>query len=53
MNRAPHILLLLLVTLALPGCELVGDLLAAGFWAGVIVLALGIALIVWIFKKIF
>lgn len=45
--RATRILSLLLVSLALAGCDLVGDILEFGFWAIVIVVAVIIALIVW------
>ncbi len=39
--------LALLIALSLAGCGLVGDILVAGFWAGVVVLVLVPALVVW------
>lgn len=52
MSRLP-LLGLLLFTITLSGCELVGDVLEFGFWAGLIIAAVLIALVVWIFKKLF
>ena len=53
MNRLLPMVLLLAVTLGLSGCELVGDVLEFGFWAVLIVIVLVIALVVWIFRKLF
>lgn len=53
MNRLLPMVLLLTVTLGLSGCDLVGDVLEFGFWAVLIVIVLVIALVVWIFRKLF
>lgn len=53
MHRLPLLLLLMLVTLSVSGCDLVGDVLEFGFWALLITFVLVVALVVWIFKKIF
>jgi hypothetical protein len=45
----------LLVALLLPlsGCDLAGDLLEAGFWAGVVVGGLVVAIPVWLLRRFF
>jgi hypothetical protein len=53
MHRLPLLVLLLVTTLSLSGCDLVGDVLEFGFWALLIGFVLVVALVVWIFKKIF
>lgn len=53
MSRVPLMAVLLLVTLSLSGCDLVGDVLEFGFWTLLIVVVLVVALLVWIFKKLF
>lgn len=53
MTRLPLVGLLLLLTLSLSGCDLVGDVLEFGFWAMLIIVVLVIALVVWLFKKVF
>lgn len=45
--------LVLLITLSLSGCELVGDVLEFGFWVLLIIVVVVVALVVWLFKKIF
>jgi hypothetical protein len=52
MGRLP-LMVLLLVTAGLSGCDLVGDVLEFGFWMLLIVVVLVVALVVWVFKKIF
>lgn len=53
MSRLPLLGLLLLLTVTLSGCELVGDVLEFGLWAVLIVVILVVALVVWLFKKVF
>lgn len=53
MSRLPVLGLLLLLTVTLSGCELVGDVLEFGLWAVLIVVILVVALVVWLFKKVF
>ena len=36
----------------LTGCELVGDILEAGIWIGIIIVVLVVVLIMWILRKI-
>ena len=43
--------LLLLTTLTLPGCEIIGDIFKAGVWVGVLLVIGVIALIVWLVTK--
>ena len=52
MRRIQASLLVLLLTLPMAGCDLVGDILAFGFWTIVILIAL-IALIIWAIKRSF
>jgi hypothetical protein len=42
---------LLLSTVALTGCELIGDIFKAGVWVGVVLVILVIGLIFWIVSK--
>jgi hypothetical protein len=54
MDHRPYRLVLgLLLALSLSGCDLVGDILEAGFWIGAIVVILILVLIVWVISKIF
>jgi hypothetical protein len=46
------LLLLVVVSLALPGCELVGDIFQAGAWVGAIAVIIVIALVGLIAAKI-
>lgn len=53
MNRTlPLILSLLMILLVLPGCELIGDILAFGFWVGVIIVVIVVAIIWAIVRKL-
>jgi hypothetical protein len=51
MKTASLFALLLLSTMILTGCEIIGDIFQAGVWVGVILVVLVIALIVWIFSR--
>ncbi|MBA9079384.1 MULTISPECIES: hypothetical protein [Rufibacter] len=44
--------LMMLVTLTLSSCELVGDIFKAGMWTAVIIIVLIIVLVMWLFRKI-
>lgn len=45
------LLLILLMTPLLSGCDLAGDIFEAGAWTAIIGIVLVIALIVWLFRK--
>jgi uncharacterized membrane protein YkvI len=45
-------LVLLFVATGLAGCELIGDILRIGFWAGAIFVILVVLLIGWILRKL-
>jgi hypothetical protein len=51
MKNASWFALLLLSTMILPGCEIIGDIFKAGVWVGVILVVLVLGLIVWIFSR--
>ena len=53
MSRLPLWGLLLLLSVTLGGCDLVGDVLEFGLWAMLIIIVLVVALLVWLFKKVF
>jgi len=42
---------LLLVSLSLTSCELIGGVLEAGMWMGVILVVLVIAIVLWLIRK--
>lgn len=50
MRRIRASLLVLLLTLPIAACELIGDVLAFGFWTILILIAL-IALVIWAIKR--
>lgn len=47
MTRCYRPVLALLLVLTLASCDFVGDVFEAGFWIGVILVVLVIALVVW------
>jgi hypothetical protein len=51
MTNASWFALLLLSTMILPGCEIIGDIFKAGVWVGVILVVLVIGLVVWLFSR--
>lgn len=53
MGRSPWMVLLLLTTLGLSGCDLVGDVLEFGFWTILIFVVLVVALVAWVVRKLF
>jgi len=42
---------LLLFTVALSGCEVIGDIFKAGVWTGVLLVILVIGIIVWLITR--
>lgn len=46
------LLFILILPLTFAGCELIGDILKIGFWAGAIFIILIVLLIVWIMRKL-
>ena len=51
MNKMIALTLLVISTLTLAGCELVGDIFETGVWVGVILVILVVGLVVWLFSK--
>lgn len=51
MNRFLTTFLILLLTLPMAGCDLIGDILEFGFWLMVIVIGAIVLLVWWIAKK--
>jgi hypothetical protein len=49
---AARVLFILLMTTALAGCEVIGDIFQAGMWVGVILVLFVVALIVWVMGKV-
>lgn len=49
--RALTVLLLMLMTTTLTGCELIGDIFRAGVWVGVIAVLAILALIGFLFSR--
>ena len=52
MNMIIALTLLVVSTMMLVGCELVGDIFEAGVWMGVILVILVVGLVVWLFSKV-
>ena len=55
MQRAKQlipVLLILVMPLMFAGCELIGDILKIGFWAGAIFIILIVLIITWIMRKL-
>ncbi|MBL3657368.1 hypothetical protein [Fulvivirga sediminis] len=42
---------LLFLAFLLPGCEVIGGIFKAGFWTGIIVVFLIVAIIIWLVVK--
>jgi uncharacterized membrane protein YkvI len=51
MDRTLAFTLLVIATVMLAGCELVGDIFKAGVWVGVILVILIVGLVVWLFAR--
>jgi hypothetical protein len=43
--------LVLAASLTFAGCELIGDIFQAGFFVGIIIVVLILAIVVWLFRK--
>jgi TRAP-type C4-dicarboxylate transport system permease large subunit len=50
MQRISYFLLIIL-TLSLSSCELIGDIFKAGVWAGLLLVAAIIAIVIWIISR--
>lgn len=50
--RIHTLLLLLLLSTGLAGCDLVGDLVEFGFWTAIIFVVILVALVAWVWKRI-
>ncbi len=50
-KRVINIGVVALICSMLTGCELAGDILEFGFWLGIIVVAVIVAIIFWIIRK--
>ncbi len=48
-----NIIVVLLLSVGLTSCAAVGDIFEAGLWVGVIGIVLVVALVFWIFRKLF
>lgn len=53
MNSKTLAAFLLTITIAFSSCQLVGDIFKAGVWTGALIIILGIALVVFVFAKLF
>ncbi|WP_378410577.1 hypothetical protein [Rhodocytophaga aerolata] len=47
------LILILLLSLSLSSCAVVGDIFEAGMWVGIIGVVIVIALVIWLLKKLF
>lgn len=53
MTKRIHLwLLALLTTFTFSSCELIGGIFKAGLWAGIIIVIIVVALIIWVIRKI-
>ncbi len=48
-----NIIVILLMTVCMSSCAVIGDIFEAGLWIGVIGVVLVVALVFWIFGKLF
>ena len=57
MTMKPHvffnIIMVMLAMVSLTSCQAIGDIFKAGLWVGVIGVVLVVALVFWIFGKLF
>jgi uncharacterized membrane protein YkvI len=51
MKNSCLFLLLLLSTVAMTGCELIGDIFQAGVWVGALLVIAVIGIVVWLVSK--
>lgn len=50
--NALRLLLIVVLSIALAGCEVIGGIFKAGFWTGMILLIVILAVIAWIASKV-
>ena len=50
-SALPQVLLVLLLTAGVSGCQLAGGIFKAGFWAGIIVVVLVVAVLMFLVRK--
>jgi len=50
--RLSQLLIFAIMAFTLTGCELIGDIFAAGIWVGVIGVVLVVILVFWIIRKL-
>jgi hypothetical protein len=50
--RAFYPALLLILLISLPGCEVIGDIFKAGVWTGILLIAVVVAVIIFIISKL-
>jgi Ni,Fe-hydrogenase I cytochrome b subunit len=43
---------MLMITMTLSGCDVIGDIFQAGMWTAVIIIVIVIALVMWLLRKI-
>ncbi len=57
MTMKPHvffnIIMVMLIMVSVTSCQAIGDIFQAGLWVGVIGVVLVVALVFWIFGKLF
>ena len=51
MHRASNLVLLLLISFALPACDLVGDIFEFGLWVGITIVVAFVLLVGWLMRK--
>ena len=51
MKHSSYFVVLLLFTVTLNGCEVIGDIFKAGVWTGVLLVILVIGIIVWLLTR--
>ena len=51
MKKYSFIAILTFVTLFLSSCEVIGGIFKAGMWSGIIIVALVLAIIIWLISK--
>jgi uncharacterized membrane protein YkvI len=47
----PLFLVLVITVVSFAGCQVIGDIFKAGFWAGVILVVIILAIVLWIVAK--
>jgi hypothetical protein len=51
-SAAARLFMILLLTVAASGCDIIGGIFKAGVWVGAIVVVLIVVLVLWIFGKV-